>query len=333
MSGPHQVGVRIAGVGSAVPSRVLSNFDLERMMDTSDAWIRQRTGVVERRIVDPKREGTFTLSREALRRALEDAGMKPADLDLIVVGTVTAEMTCPSVAARVSESLGAAPAQAFDLVAACCGYVYSINLADTLLRSGRYGAVGIVGCDTMSTVLDYGERSVSILFGDAAGAAVLVTDSDPSRGCIYQSNQADGAMWRSLYMPNRPQEIPEHDRGNRIRLGCLRMNGREIFKFAVTKFQEVIGGALEATGLTVDDISQFVCHQSNVRIIASAKEKLGLPAEKVHINIDRYGNCSAGSVGLVLDELWREGRIRPGEHVLLCAFGGGLTWSTSIWRI
>ncbi len=333
MTEPGRYGVRIAGTGSAVPDRVLSNFDLEKMMDTSDEWIRQRTGVRERRRVDPQKEGTFTLSRDALSRALENAGLAPTDLDLIIVATVTAEMTCPSVACRVAHSLGAAPAPAFDLVAACCGFVYSINLGDILVRSGAYSRVAVIGCDAMTTVLDYGERSVSILFGDAAGAAVLVRDDDPARGCFYQSNQSDGAMWQSLYMPRRCQDVAELDRANPIRLGCLRMNGREIYKFAITKFREVIEEALRATGLTVDDISQFVCHQSNARIIESAMEKLGLPADKVWINIDRFGNCSAGSAGLVLDQLWRGGRIRRGENVLFVAFGGGLTWSTSIWRV
>ncbi|MHC4082675.1 MAG: 3-oxoacyl-[acyl-carrier-protein] synthase III C-terminal domain-containing protein, partial [Planctomycetota bacterium] len=183
------------------------------------------------------------------------------------------------------------------------------------------------------TASDFSERTVSILFGDAAGAAILVRDDDPSVGCIYQSSQADGSMWESLYIPRLPRDVPEHDGDNPIKLGCLRMNGREIFKFAVAKFRDVIREALDATGLTVDQISQFVCHQSNVRIIDAAKHRLGLPPEKVYINIDRYGNSSAGSVGLCFDELWRAGKINRGDYVLLVAFGGGLTWATSIWKI
>jgi 3-oxoacyl-[acyl-carrier-protein] synthase-3 len=320
-------------VGSAVPDKALTNFDLEKMVDTSDEWIVQRTGIRERRMVNPETEGTFTLSRDALRRALDHAGMKGSDLDQIIIGTVTAEMTCPSVACRVSHALGAAPAGAFDLVAACSGFVYSLNVAETLVRSGRNAAVGVVGCDTMTTASDFSERTVSILFGDAAGAAILVRDDDPSVGCIYQSNQADGAMWESLYIPRLPRDVPEHDRDNPIKLGCLRMNGREIYKFAVAKFRDVIREALDATGLTVDQISQFVGHQSNVRIIDAAKDKLGLPPEKVYINIDHYGNSSAGSVGLCLDELWRAGKINRGDYVLFVAFGGGLTWATSVWKI
>ncbi len=330
-TGAH--GVRMAGIGSAVPDRVLTNFDLEKMMDTSDEWIVKRTGIHERRIVDPAQEGTFTLCCKALRRALDDAGKTPNDLGLIIVASVTGEMSCPSVACRVSDELGAAPCAAFDLLAACCGFVYGINHAEALVRSGLYDTIGVIGCDAMSTVCDFGERSVSILFGDAAGAVVLTRDRDPSVGCIDQRNQADGAMWRSLYMPRRCQDIPGEDRENPIKLGCLRMNGREIYKFAITKFREVIEGALEATGLGVDEISQFICHQSNIRIIEAAKEKLGLPADKVYINIDRFGNSSSGSVGLCLDQLWRARRIKRGDYVLFVAIGGGLTWATSVWKM
>ncbi len=333
MSTPGTHGVRIAGVGSAVPDGVLTNFDLEKMVDTSNEWIVQRTGIRERRMVNPDHEGTFTLSRDALQRALDHAGMQASDLDQIIIGTVSAEMTCPSVACRVSDALGAAPAGAFDLVAACSGFVYSINVADSLVRAGRNAAVGVVGCDTMTTASDFSERTVSILFGDAAGAAILVRDEDPSVGCIYQSNQADGSLWEALYIPRLPRDVPERDRDNPIKLGCLRMNGREIYKFAVSKFRHVIEEALDATGLSVDQISQFVCHQSNVRIIDAAKDRLGLPPDKVYINIDRYGNSSAGSVGLCLDQLWRAGKINRGDYVLLVAFGGGLTWATSIWKI
>lgn len=327
-------GVRIAGVGSAVPDRVLSNFDLEKMMDTSDEWIVQRTGIRERRVVDPKTQGTYTLGRDALKRALEDAGMQGSDLDMVIFATVTAEMTCPSNACRAALDVGAAPAGAFDLVAACCGFVYALNVGESLIRSGRHRNVAVIGCDAMSTVCDYSERSVSILFGDAAGAAILSRDdSNPTIGCVYQTLHSDAHMWESLYMPRRCQEIPEKDRDNPIKLGCLRMNGREVYKFAVNKFREVIEDALEKTGLTVDQISQFICHQSNVRIIDAAKERLGLPDEKVHINIDRFGNSSAGSVGLCFDQLWRSGKVKRGDYVVFVAFGGGLTWASSVWKL
>jgi len=333
MSDAGTFGVRIAGVGSAVPDKRLTNADLEKLMDTSDEWIVQRTGIRERRVVDQAVEGTFTLSRDALRRALEDAKMPASDLEQIIVATVTAEMTCPSTACRVSNELGAAPAGAFDLVAACSGFLYGLNVGNAMMKSGVCKTIGIVGCDAMSTVIDYTERSVSILFGDAAGAVVLTRDEDPSVGCLYQSSQADGGMWESLYMPRRPNEIPLKEKDNPIKLGCLRMNGREIYRFAITKFRKVIEEALDATGLSVDQVSQFICHQSNLRILESAKDKLGLPDEKVHINIDRYGNSSAGSVPLCLAQLWEAGKIKRGDYILFVAFGGGLTWAVSVWKV
>jgi len=332
MTAPALRGVRIAGVGSAVPEKRLTNADLEKMIDTSNDWIVQRTGIHERRIVDPSKESTRTLSTLALQRALDDAGMKASELDLVILGSVTSEMTCPSTACRIVGDIGAAPAGSFDLVAACCGFVYSTNVADSLMRSGRYRSIGVIGCDTLSTVVDYTDRGVCILFGDAAGAVVLTPDDDPSIGCIYQTMNSDSSMWNSLYIPRRAQDVPANDEFSNP-LGTLRMNGREVYKFAINKFREVIEDALDKTGLTVDDISQFVCHQSNIRIIEAAKQKLGLPDDKVYVNIDRFGNCSGGSVGLCLDQLWREKKIKRGDHILMCAFGGGLTWSSSVWKL
>lgn len=326
-------GVRIAGVGSATPDRVLTNADFEKILDTTDEWIVQRTGIRERRVVVQGEQDTADLSSDALRRALEMAGMRPRDLDLIIVGSCTQEMTCPSTSCRVSSILDAGDAGCFDIMAACCGYVYSMNVGETMVRSGRYRNVGVVGCDVMSNIVDYSDRSLSILFGDAAGAAILVPDPDPARGCIHQTLQADPTRWETLYIPRHERYIPEWDRENQIRLGCLRMQGREVYKFAVQQFREVIESALRATGLSVDDVSQFICHQSNARIIESAKEKIGLPEEKVWINIDRYGNSSAGSVGLCVDQVWRAGKIKEGDIIMLVAFGGGLTWASSVWRV
>lgn len=326
-------GVRLAGTGSAVPPAELTNKDLERILDTTDEWIVQRTGITARRISDPSREGTYTLARDAVARALESSGTKAADLDLIICATCTGEMTCPSTSCRISGELGAKRAGAFDITAACSGFVYAMNVADSLIRSGRYQRLAVVGADAMSTMVDYTDRSVSILFGDAAGAAVLEADPDPLRGCIHQTLGADGSDWRTLYMPRRLQEIPASDQQNPIRLGYLRMQGREVFRFAVTKFREVIEEALRATRLTPADVSQFICHQSNRRIIESAVEKIGLPHEKVYVNIDRFGNSSAGSVGLCLDQLWRAGKIPQGQPMIMVAFGGGLTWASSVWNV
>ena len=328
-------GVRIAGPGSAVPSRVLANADLEQMVDTSSEWIVKRTGIHQRQILDEEKgETTLEIERQALTRALDAAGMKGSDLDLLIVASLTSEMACPSNACRLLEAIDGQPAGAFDLNAACCGFVYSLNLADSLIRSGRHRAIGVVGCDTLSRYIDYQERSVSILFGDAAGSVILVRDDEhPERGCIYQKIEADGRGWESLYMPRREEDVPAAAPETDVRIGCLRMNGREVYKFAVSKFQYVIEDALEQTGLGVDDIAQFVCHQSNIRIIESAKEKIGLPDDKVYINIDKYGNSSAGSVGLCLDELMQLGRINPGDKVVFVAFGAGMTWSSSVWQV
>lgn len=332
MSG-SRCGVRMLGTGSAVPDRVLTNEDLTRIMDTSSEWIEQRTGIRERRIVDPRSAGTHTLSRDALRAAIDATGIDPKSLDMVIVATCTGEMTCPSISCRIAAEVGAQPAGAFDLVAACSGFVYALNVADSIVRAGRAKRLAVVGCDAMSTVVDYDDRSVSILFGDAAGCAILEADPDPDLGCIYQRLQADGSEWRSLYMPRREQDIPEFDRSNPIRLGCLRMNGREVFRFAVTKFREVIEDALAKSGLSAAQVSQFICHQSNIRIIDAAIERIGLPRDKVFVNIDRFGNSSAGSVGLCLDQCWRAGKVPRGEPMVLVAFGGGLTWASCVWNV
>ncbi len=326
-------GVRIAGTGSCLPSRTLTNADFEKLVDTTDEWIFQRTGIRQRQVCNPETEGCFTLSRDALSRALEMAGMTGKDLDLVIVATVSGEMPCPSTACRVAAAIGATPAPAFDLQAACSGFVYALNVAEALIRSGRFRSVGVVGCDIMSSIVDYTDRTVSILFGDAAGSVVLVRDDSPSRGCLYQAMGADGGGWNALYLPKRMQEVPPDDVNNPIRLGYLRMNGKEVFRFAVTKFREVIEDALRNTGLTPETVSQVVCHQSNIRIIDAAREKIGIPPEKVYVNIDRCGNSSSGSVGLCFDELNRAGKIKPNDAVVLVAFGGGLTWASSVWRI
>lgn len=326
-------GVRIAGVGSALPDGVLTNADFERMVDTSDEWIVKRTGIRERRIVKQGEQDTADLSSEALTKALDRASLLPTDLDLIIVGCCTQEMNCPSTACRVAAIIGARQIGAFDIMAACSGYTYSMNVADSLIRSGAFNTIGVAGCDVMSNVIDYDDRSLSILFGDGAGAAVLTRDPDPNRGCVYQTLGADGSQWHTLYIPKRAWDVPEDDKDNPIKLGCLRMEGREVYRFAVSKFREVIEDALRQTGLAVDDIAQFICHQSNARIIESAKQKIGLPDEKVLINIDRYGNCSAGSVGICVDELFSEGKIKEGDTIMIVAFGGGLTWSSCVWRV
>ena len=323
-------GVRIAGTGSTVPSGLLTNRDLEKICDTSDEWIVKRTGIRERRICDPRTESSFSLARDALLKAIEDAGIEGSDIELVINATVSMEMICPSNACRIAAAVGATPAGAFDLTAACSGFVYAMNMADTLVRSGRFRTIAVTGCDAMSNMIDYNDRTVSIIFGDAAGAAIVTADEDPRRGCIYQRSEADGRDWSNLYIPRRPQEAAI-EKDSPIPLGKLRMKGREVYKFAVGKFQWAIKDALEKVGLDREEVSMYICHQSNLRIIESAIEKLDLPKDRVYVNIDKYGNSSAGSVGLCLDEVRRNDRIPDGKPFIMVAFGGGLTWATSVW--
>lgn len=327
-------GTRILATGSATPPKVVTNHDLAKIMDTSDEWIQQRTGIKQRHVSDQEKgEGTVSLAIDAAVKAFEKSGLDPSELDLIICATCTQEMTCPSVACRISERIGSKTAAAFDLAAACSGFLYGMNFAESLIRCGRFRNALLVGADAMSTVMDYSDRSVSILFGDAAGSAVIVRDEDPERGCLHQIMGADGVGWEALYMPRREVDIPEWDRDNSIKLGMLRMNGREVFKFAVKKFQAVIEDTLEQSGHSIDDVALMICHQSNLRIIESAREKLGIAEDKVYVNIDRVGNSSAGSIGLCLDELNASGRIKEGELILFVAFGGGMTWASSLWRV
>lgn len=327
-------GVRIAGTGSALPSRVVSNDDLAGVIDTTDEWIVQRTGIRTRHVCDPKKgESNLTLCTEALRRALAKAGMQASDLDLIICGTITQDMRCPSTACLVAAELKAGTAAAWDLGAACCGFVYSLNAAHDLIRVGTHKAIGVIGADTVSVLVDYTNRGVCILFGDAAGAAVLTATDDASKGCLAQVNHADGTGWRDLFQPAWDVQIaPGADR-TMVRPGCLQMNGREIYRFAVGTFQELIAETLAKAGLTPQDVDHFVCHQSNLRILEAARERFGIPAEKMYVNIDRVGNSSAGSVPLCFDEMRSKGMVREGQIVMFLGFGAGLTWASSVWRV
>lgn len=328
------VGVRIAGTGHAVPDKVVTNDDLSKLMETSDEWIVQRTGIRERRMCDAsKGETNSWLCTRALTAALGDAGMPASELDVIVLGTVTGEMACPSVACRVGAAVGATNAAAYDVTAACCGFVYSLNQAHALIRSGQARTAAVIGCDVMSTVLDFDNRAVAVLFGDSAGAAILRATDDISRGIIASEMHADGSRWRDLYIPRSQKDIPEGADAAVVKLNSLQMNGREVYKFAVGTFCGLIESTLKQAGLRAPDVDMYVCHQSNARMLDSARERFGLPREKFYMNIDRYGNCSAGSVPVCLDELRKMGRCRDGDIVMFVAFGGGLTWASSLWRV
>jgi len=331
-----RTGVRIAGTGSYLPAQRVSNADLAALMDTSDEWIVQRTGIRERRKADPaKGETTWMMSAEALRRALDDARIAAPDLDLIVVGTVSAEMATPSVACRVSHAVGAGRAAAFDLSAACSGFVYGLNIAQEMIRAGVFRTAAIIGAEVLTNFVEYNThgRGCAILFGDGAGAAIIRASDDPAKGCVAHAMHADGSGWKDLYIPRKPSDLPPGADPAGMKMGTMQMNGREVFKFAVGTFQTLIAETLEKASLRADEIDQFICHQSNIRILEAARERFGIPPEKLYINIDRVGNTSAASGPICLDELRKAGRVREGQKVMFVAFGAGLTWASSLWQL
>jgi len=306
------------------------------MMDTSDEWIVQRTGIRERRsIQEDKGESNATLSASALRNALEDARMDPAALDLVIVATCTPDMRCPSSACRSANIVGAVNAGAFDINAACSGWVYALNIGHAFIKQRQFNTVGVVGCDTLTRTMHYSTagRSCAILFGDAAGAAILKATDDTSKGLVAQVMRADGSRWKDLYIPERMSDFPSPELACEEKLGYMQMHGKDVFRFAVATFPQVIQETLDKAGATADDVSQFICHQSNARILDAARKRFDVPKEKLYVNIDRFGNTSAGSVPLCLDELRKAGRVHEGDMVMFVAFGGGLTWGSSLWRL
>lgn len=331
-----RVGVRIAGTGMALPSKVLDNQALTKLMDTTDEWIVQRTGIRCRRVIDTERgESTKTLAAAALSAALADARMNANELDLIICATMTPEMHCPATANMVADLVGCDRAGSFDITAACSGFVYGLNVAHDLIVGGAYRSIGVIGADTLSTLLDYSNagRGTAIIFGDGAGAAVLRASDDTRQGILAQSMHADGKGWKDIYVPKLARDFPPGVACDASRMNKVFMNGSSVFKFAVGTFQELIQETLDKAGLQASDIDSFVCHQSNSRILESARERFGLAPEKLYINIDRYGNTVGASVPLCLHELRQAGRLRDGQRVMFLAFGGGLTWGSSLWQL
>lgn len=326
------LAIAIRGTGRAVPERVLSNADLEKMIETSNEWIITRTGIRERRII-AEDQSTLTLAVEASRKAMEAASLTPADIDLILVATITPEYPFPATACFLQQALGAGHVPAFDISGACSGFVYALNTAAHFVHRGTYRHVLIVGAESMSRFTDYQDRGTCILFGDAAGAAVIGPAQRGDQGIYHQLMGADGNGAPMIICPAGGAREPASRRTVDERMHYLKMRGREVYKFAVTKMQEVIQDALTARKLSPADIAMIIPHQSNLRIIESATEKLGLPPEKVYVNIERYGNTSGASVPVALDEVIRSGRVKPGDWVLLAAFGAGLTWATSLIRL
>jgi 3-oxoacyl-[acyl-carrier-protein] synthase-3 len=320
-------GAAIVGTGSALPERRLTNVDLERMVETSDEWIVQRTGMKERRIVGPG-ETTATLATLAAQRALEDAGVSAQDIDLIIVGTLTPDMQTPSTACLVQHNLGIKRhIGAMDLNAACSGYVYSMATASQFLQTGAYKHVLVVGAETLSRVIDYTDRNPCILLGEGAGAAVLSRVDDPKVGVQTFSLGANGDGAPFIQIPAGGSLHPASATTVAERMHYLKMNGREVYKFAVHQMTESLRYGMESCGLTAETVKLVVPHQVNQRIIDSATEKMGFPKEKVFINIEKFGNTSAASVAIALDEARRERRCGKGDWIIMVAFGAGLTWA------
>jgi len=314
----------------------MSNADLERVMDTSDEWIVQRTGIRKRHVFDRERgESTFSLATEALKTALADAGLAPTDLDHILVATMTGDMPTPSVSCRVADALGCGTVGAVDLNGACCGFVFALNYAHALVRTGVARTIAVVGADTITRFVEFSTRgrNGAILFGDGASAMILRADDDRRLGLLAQSMHSDGGRACHLFIPWEADQYPEQHNPEDRMLGLLHMNGQAVFKFAVTKFPEVIEETLGLAGLKANEVDHYICHQANTRILESARERFGLDPARLPINIDRYGNTVAASAPLLFDEIRRAGQVKSGQRVMFLAFGAGLTWGSSLWQL
>ncbi len=318
----------ILGTGSALPIRALGNEELARMVDTSDEWIVERTGIRNRHIAG-EGETTGSLATAAARQAIEAAGIEARSIDLIVLATATPDQTFPATATKVQSDLGCNGGMAFDVAAVCSGFLYALGVADSMLRSGMATRALVIGSETFSRILDWEDRTTCVLFGDGAGALVLEAreeaDGPDTRGILATKLHADGAHNQLLFVDGGPSSTGT--------VGKLRMKGREVFRHAVTNLAEVLMEVLGEAGATVEDIDWVVPHQANARILDATARKLGLPPEKVIVTVDRHANTSAASVPLALDAAVRDGRIKRGDLVMLEAMGGGFTWGASLVRM
>lgn len=320
--------VGIIGTGKYVPEKILTNADLEKMVDTNDEWIVSRTGIRERHIASPD-EATSDLSYAAALKALESAGMKPEELDLIIIATITPDSAFPSTACILQDKLGAKKAAAFDLSAACSGFVYSLATAVGMIQNGMYNNALIIGADTLSRITDYTDRNTCVLFGDGAGA-VIIGEVPEGRGFQSFDLGAEGSGGSLLKLEGGGSRLPASQETVEGKKHYIYMNGTEVFKFAVRIMGTATERVLTKAGIGKEDIDLFVPHQANIRIIQSAMQRLNLPPENVVINVDKYANTSAASIPLALVEAAEQGRMKEGDTVLMVGFGGGLTWGASV---
>ncbi len=321
--------VRFLGTGSCAPDRIMTNLDLEKLVDTSDEWIQTRTGIRERRIAEP---GTATsdIAYGASLKALESSGVDARDLDGIIVGTVTPDYLFPSTACILQSRLGAKKAFAFDLLAGCSGFLYALQAGKGIISCGDAEKLLIIGAETLSTITDFQDRSTCILFGDGAGAAVISASETP--GILSTCLGANGDEWELLYMPGGGSRIPPSEASIKNRDHFLKMKGKEVFKEAVKALESSSLEAIKRADITPEEIDLFIPHQANYRILEAVRKRVGLPEEKVFSNLDRYGNTSSASVPLALDEAVRSGRVREGDTILISVFGAGFTWGAAVVR-
>jgi 3-oxoacyl-[acyl-carrier-protein] synthase-3 len=322
---------RIAGTGKAVPSKVLTNDDLSKMVDTSDQWVRERTGIRERRILEEGRS-TSDLAAEAGLAACKSAEIDPKDLDCIIVATISPDMPMPAVAVTVQQKIGAGACAAFDISAACAGFIYGMSIADAFIRGGNFQRVLVVGVEILSRVVDWSDRNTCVLFGDGAGAAVLMPSSD-DRGILSTHIFADGAGMKYLNIPAGGSMEPPSAKTIAEKRHYVKMDGKPVFTNAVKNISRAAQIALEANGVTGEQVDKVVAHQANLRILEGVAERVGIPLEKFYLNIHKYGNTSSASIPIALDEALREGKVKPGDLVLMAALGAGLSWGSALVRL
>jgi 3-oxoacyl-[acyl-carrier-protein] synthase-3 len=323
--------VKVVGTGRYVPARVMTNEDFAKIVETNDEWITSRTGIKERHIA-AEDEFTSDLAVEAARAALADAKLTPADIDLVIVSTITPDYIFPATAALVQHKLGIAKCGGFDLEAACSGFVYGLAMGRGAIMSGIARRVLVIGAETLSRITNYQDRASCILFGDGAGAVVLEASEEPDQGIIYCQLGIDGVGAELMITPAGGTRNPVTHAGLDAQANKMEIHGREVYRFAVEKMQSLVQEAMAACHLTVEDVAMVVPHQVNTRIIDSAVGRLGFPPEKIMVNIQKYGNTSAASVPMALAQAREEGRIKAGDTVIFVAFGGGLSWATAVVR-